>query len=81
MEAHYHCEICRELLAGWPGKRWHKVKVDGRTICYCDGACQEVFEQEQVKSASCKGREYIPEGNPSNSIPLMDFSKTHSGKL
>lgn len=44
IEDHTHCYICGKLLAQWPGYDWHIVKVDGRTVKYCDGECQEIYE-------------------------------------
>jgi hypothetical protein len=51
MENHVHCCICVKLLIKWPGYKWHKVKVNGRTVYYCDGECQEIFEQLQKEGA------------------------------
>lgn len=59
VENHYHCKICGQILVKWPDciicghmkakgsdHVWHKTKVDGRTICYCDGECKEIFEAQ-----------------------------------
>lgn len=44
VEQHVHCIICGELLIKWEGYTWHKVTVNGRTVCYCDGECKEIYE-------------------------------------
>ncbi len=44
MEDHSHCIICERILVKWPGYRWYSVIVDGKTVCYCDGECKEIYE-------------------------------------
>lgn len=44
---HFHCIVCGRILLNWPNCSWYLVKMEGRTVCYCDGECKEIFERER----------------------------------
>lgn len=68
VEQHVHCIVCGQILVKWPDciicghvkvkgsdHVWHKVKVGGRTVCFCDGECQEIFETRRTPIYSAPG--------------------------